>query len=172
MSSKKQIEAAQKNIKKAQAVWKAMTPRQHAIAQPQGASRKKPGSTGRGSFYRIEVRPKNQFVSFKTHDVGEAGKLERVAGRRPSGSWATVTWLINKDSARVTDTRDLIITDPGVKTVLRSIQEPITYVRGDIFKAKPRKNIPEKDKPTTAQKQAWAQNIKKAQQARAQRRAV
>ena len=167
MPTKKQIAAAKKNIKKAQAVWAAMTPRQHSLAQPQGPGRKKPGSTGKGKFFRIEVRPKTQFISFKTHDVGAAGKLERVTGRRPSGSWATVAWLIGKDAAHVTDTHELVITDQSARTVLKSIQEPLLYVRGDIFKARPRKNIAEKDKPTPAQKRARVQNIKKAQEARA-----
>lgn len=41
-SSPAQRAAAQKNIKKAQAKWKSMTHRQHALAQPQGKDRKKP----------------------------------------------------------------------------------------------------------------------------------
>lgn len=172
MTTKKQITAAKQNIKKAQTVWKSMTTRQRALAQPQGSDRKKPGSTGRGKFYRIEVRPKDQFTSFKTHDVGEKGRLERIAGRRQSGSWATVTWLIGKDAAYVSGAHQLVITDPGAQTVLKSIQEPIEYVRGDIFRAKPRKNIAEKDKPTPAQKKAWSENIAKAQQARASKRKV
>jgi len=89
MATKKQIAAAKKNIKKAQAAWKAMTPRQRALAQPEGRKRKKPGSTGKGNYFHIEVRPKNQFTSFKTHDVGESGGLQRITGRRSSGSWAT-----------------------------------------------------------------------------------
>lgn len=166
MPTEKQIDAAKQNIKKAQAVWKAMTPRQHALAQPEGRGRKKPGSTGKGKFYRIEIRPKSQFVSFRVHDVGEAGGLERVSGRRSSGSWATVAWLVSKDDAHMTETNELVITDPKARTVLQSIQEPIVHIKGDIFKAKPRKNIAEKDKPTRAQTNARMQNIKKAQAAR------
>lgn len=166
MATKKQIVTAKKNIKKAQATWKAMTPRQHALAQPEGRNRKKPGSTGKGDYFRIEVRPKNQFTSFRTHDVGDTGGLQRITGRRSSGSWATATWLISKEDAHIDENKKLIITDLKAKTVLKSIQEPIEHVKGDIFKAKPRKNIAEKDKPTVAQKKAYAKNIKKAQQAR------
>jgi hypothetical protein len=42
--------------------------------------------------------------------------------------------------------------------------EPI-HVKGDIFEAKPRPNIPEAEKPTTAQRSAQMCNIKKAQAA-------
>jgi len=166
MATTKQIAAAKKNIKKAQAAWKAMTPRQRALAQPQGRGRKKPGSTGKGKFYRIEVRPKSQFTSFRVQDVGEKGGLERVAGHRPSGSWATAAWLVSKDDAHVTKANKLVITDESAKTVLKSIRGPVEHVKGDIFKAKPRKNVPEKDKPTPAMRRAQAVNIKKAQQAR------
>lgn len=166
MATIKQAAAAKKNIQKAQSVWKAMTPRQRASAQPEGRKRKKPGSTGKGKYFRIEVRPKGQFTSFRTHDVGDPGGLQRITGRRTSGSWATTAWLISKEDAHKTKSNKLIITDVGAKTVLKSIREPIEYVKGDIFKAKPRKNVAEKDKPTPAQKRAYAKNIKKAQQAR------
>jgi len=166
MASKKQTVTAKGNIKKAQAAWKAMTPRQRTLAQPEGRKRKKLGSTGKGNYFRIEVRPKSQFVSFKTHDVGDPGGLQRITGRRSSGSWATAAWLISKEGAHVTKSNKLVITDTDAKTVLKSIREPIEHIQGDIFKAKPRKNVAEKDKPTPAQKAAYAKNIKKAQEAR------
>lgn len=166
MATHKQITAAKRNIKKAQSAWKAMTPRQRALAQPEGRRRKKPGSTGEGNFFRIEVRPADQFTSFRTHDVGEPGGLERITGRRTSGSWATVAWLISKEDAHMTADKKLVITDAKAATVLKSLQEPIEHVKGDIFKAKPRKNIAEKDKPTPAQSAAYKENIKKAQLSR------
>ena len=170
MTTKKQVAAAKKNIKKAQAAWKAMTPRQRAIAQPEGRKRKKPGTTGKGKFFHIEIRPKSQFTSFRVHDVGEPGGLERVTGRRSSGSWDTVAWLVSKEDAHMTDNNELVITDPKAQTVLKSIRGPIEHVKGDIFKAKPRKNIAEKDKPTAAQKRARSENIRKAQKVRTARR--
>src|SRR3989339_274055 len=109
MATKKQIEASKKNIKKAQEKWKSMTHRQHALVQPQGRARKKPGSIGEGNFFRITIRPKGEFVSYKNHDIG---------------------------------------------------------IKGDIFEAKPKKNVPEKNKPTTLMKKAQRENIKKAQNAR------
>jgi hypothetical protein len=43
--------------------------------------------------------------------------------------------------------------------------EPM-FLKGDMFKAKPRPNVPEREKPTLAQRRARAANIKKAQAAR------
>lgn len=57
-----------------------------ARAQPQGRSRAKPGSRGGGEFFHIEVRPRRQFKTFRTQDVGRKGGIERVAGKRGSGS--------------------------------------------------------------------------------------
>src|SRR3989344_3457309 len=165
MATLKQKRAAKKNIKKAQSAWKHMTKRQHSLAQPEGRMRKKPGTTGKGNFYRIEVRPKSEFVTFRVQDVGKKGGLERLAGKRPSGSWDTISWLISKDDAHIERGR-LVIDDAKAKTVLKQIRGPIVHVKGDVFKAHPARNIPEREKPTLAMRRAQKANIKKAQKAR------
>src|SRR5438874_562937 len=83
MATQKQREAARRNVKKAQAAWKAMSPEQHARAQPQGRGRQKPGTTGEGEFYRVVVRPKEEFVTFRTQDVG--GPAAGPVGEHPEG---------------------------------------------------------------------------------------
>ena len=128
------------------------------------AKRKAPGSTGKGKFYRIELRPKGQFSSFRIQDVGKKGGLERLAGHRPSGSWDTVSWLISKDKAVVVKGH-LKITGQKDKSVLKQIKGHIVHVKGDIFRAHPR-NVPEAKKPTIAMRRAQKANIKKAQKAR------
>lgn len=128
------------------------------------ARRKAPGSTGKGRFYRIEVRPKRQFSSFRIQDVGRKGGLERLAGHRRSGSWATVSWLISKDKAAVVKGH-LKVIGKREKGVLKQIKGPIVHVKGDIFRAHPR-NVPEAKKPTLAMRRAQKANIKKAQRAR------
>jgi hypothetical protein len=142
-----------------------MSKRQRAIAQPEGRKRAKPGSKGKGDYYRIIVRDKNQFSSFKTHDVGDKGNIQRIAGHRPSGSWDTQAWLISKDRAKkVKDT--LEAKDKDVQEMLDQLGSKPKHIKGDIFEAKPRPNVPEKDKPTKAQQKAREENIKKAQKAR------
>jgi hypothetical protein len=165
MATQKQKNAARENIKKAQARWKEMTSRQHSSAQPEGKGRRKPGSTGEGGYYHVELRPKSEFKTFRTQDVGDKGHIQRVAGKRESGSWATVKWLISKDDAHtsggtlVGDTRE-------VKDLLDKLGSKPVHQSGDRFKAQDRRNVPEKDKPTAAQKKARSKNIKKAQSAR------
>jgi len=165
MASRKQKEAARDNIKKAQEKWQSMSKRQRSLAQPEGRSRAKPGSKKTGDYYHVTVRPKYEFTSFRTHDIGRPGHSQRVAGRRKSGSWATQKWLISKKDAHVTN-GELVADDEGAKEILDKLRGKIQRVKGDIFRAKPRKNVPEKDKPTKAQQRARKENIKKAQKAR------
>lgn len=78
-----------------------MSPTEHARAQPEGRARAKPGTKGEGKYYRIVVRPKEEFVTFRYHDVGRPGHIQRLAGKRSSGSWDDQAWLINKEDAHV-----------------------------------------------------------------------
>lgn len=165
MASLRQRKAARKNIRKAQAHWRAMTKRQHSLAQPEGRGRRRPGTGGKSRYYRIEIRPTARFVSYRLHDVGRGGHTQRLAGRRASGSWDTKSWLILKSDAHI-NKRKLVIDNPLAKAALKGIRGPIRHFKGDIFHAKPRRNILEASKPTPAQRRARAKNIKKAQQAR------
>ncbi|MCR4306006.1 MAG: hypothetical protein NUV73_02905, partial [Candidatus Daviesbacteria bacterium] len=64
----------------------------------------KPGAGGAGEWYRIIVRPKEKFTTFRYHDVGEkGGDVMRLAGKRRNRSWDTQSWLINKKSAHIAE---------------------------------------------------------------------
>jgi hypothetical protein len=168
MSTQKQRSAAKKNIREAQAAWKSMSKRQHSLAQPEGRSRKKPGSTGEGEYFHVGVRPKQEFATFRTQDVGKPGHIQRVAGKRGSGSWDTVKWLISKEDAHV-EGEKLIPDTSAAKKALATLGSKPVHVKGDLFEAKPRRNIPESEKPTLAQRRARRRNIQKAQAARHKR---
>lgn len=160
MTTQKQRNTARENIKKAQAAWKAMSPRQRSRAQPEGRERTKPGAAGEGNYYRIVVRDKYQFTSFRYHDVGEPGKIQRLAGRRSSGSWDDQAWLIEKHLAHVEG--DTLVADgPEAKEILKEYG-PVKHVKGDIFQGHPRRNVPEQEKTTAEQKRAARANLKKA----------
>jgi hypothetical protein len=165
MTSTKQKEAAKENIKKAQQRWQEMTPREHALAQPEGRKRAKPGTKGEGDYFRIVVRPKEEFTTFRYQDVGEKGHIQRLAGKRSSGSWDTQAWLISKGDAHLEGATLVADTDDARKLIDALGTKP-KHVKGDIFEAKDRPNVPESKKPTEAQQRARRENIKKAQQAR------
>jgi len=128
------------------------------------SSRRAPGSSGEGDYYHVEVRPRGEFVSFRTQDVGDPGHIQRVAGKRESGSWGTVKWLIGKEDAHVDGDR-LVGDTKDAKDLIKKLGSKPVHKKGDIFEAQPRKNLAERAKPTTAQKKARSQNIKKAQSA-------
>jgi hypothetical protein len=141
------------------------TSRKTGTRTKSGSMRKSPGSTGRGDYYHVEVRTRSDFVSFRTQDVGEPGHVQRVAGKRESGSWATVKWLIDKNDAHVSG--DNLVGDTReAKDVLKQLGSSPVHKTGDLFEAKPRRNIPERSKPTAAQTRARRTNIKKAQAAK------
>ena len=166
MATKKQTEAAKQNIKKAQNAWQSMSHRQHASSQPEGRGREKPGVGGGGDYYRIVVRTKEEFVTFRYHDVGEKdGDLQRLAGKRQSGSWDTQAWLINKQSAHM-EGEKLVADALDVQDLLDKLGSEPKHLKGDIFEAKDRIDIPEREKPTLAQQRARMENIEKAQHAR------
>ena len=136
--------------------------------QATGRTRKKPGTTGKGNYYHIDVRPKGEFTTFRTQDVGDPGHLQRVAGRRSSGSWSTAAWLISKEDAHVEGGR-LVGDTKEARDLLKKLGSPPAHLKGDRFEAKDRRNVPERAKPTAAQTRARRQNIEKAQATRRKR---
>jgi hypothetical protein len=111
--------------------------------------RAKPGAKGGGRFYHIEVRPRGEFVLFRMQDVGGRGGIERLAGRRPSGSWDTVKWLIGKHHAHVENGR-LVADTAEARKVIGMLGSAPRHVLGDRFRAKPRANIPAGAAPRAA----------------------
>jgi len=73
-------------------------------------------------------------------------------------------WLISKEDAHVEDDR-LIPDSADAREVLQTLGSTPTHIDGDRFKARPRPNVPEDEKPTPAQRRAQKRNIKKAQAA-------
>jgi hypothetical protein len=165
MTTPKQKEAARENIKKAQQRWQEMTPREHARAQPEGRKRAKPAVKGEGDYFRIVLRSKDDFTTFRTQDVGDKGHILRLAGKRSSGSWDTQAWLISKEDAHMEGDR-LVADSMDAISLIADLRSTPRHVKGDIFEAKDRPNIPERRKPTEAQQRARRENIKKAQAAR------
>jgi hypothetical protein len=124
--------------------------------------RAKPGIKSGGRFFHIELRPSRNFISFRVQDVGARGGVERVAGLRANGSWSTAKWLIEKTDAHVEGGR-LIADTAEVRKLLSMLGSTPVHISGDRFRARPRRDIPESEKPTPAMRRAQLANIKKAQ---------
>ena len=137
--------------------------------QISGHLRARPGSRGGGRFFHIEVRPARDFVTFRVQDVGQPGGVERLAGQRANGSWATQKWLIEKTHAHIENDR-LIADSVEAEKLLAGLGSVPVRIGGDRFRAKPRHDIPESEKPTPAMRRARVHNIKKTQAAVRRRR--
>lgn len=133
-----------------------------------GRARAKPGTKGKGKYYRVVVRPKSQFKTFRIQVVGTEG-TERLAGKRKDGSWDTEAWLIPKKHAHVSG-GTLVGDTAKIRNILSKLGSKPRRVKKDIFRAKPRKDIPEKAKPTAKMRRAQKRNIKKAQAAKRKKR--
>ena len=103
--------------------------------KPVRKRRAKPGSIGEGDYYRIELRPSSDFTFFRNHDVGDKGHLIRVAGKRSSGSWDTVAWLVSKDDAHI-EGETLVGDSEDAKQLIESLGSKPKHVKGDIFERK------------------------------------
>jgi hypothetical protein len=110
------------------------------------SKRKAPGSSGMGEYYHVELRPGEEFVTFQTQDVGRRGHIQRVAGRRSSGYWTTVKWLIGKEDAHIQDEK-LVPDSKAAKDVIKQLGSQPTRLIGDRFRAKPKPNASESIKP-------------------------
>jgi hypothetical protein len=144
------------------------TSRKASSNKPNGSkskSRRTPGTSGQGDFYHVEVRSSDDFVTFRTQDVGDPGHIQRVTGKRESGSWATVKWLIDKDDAHISG-ETLVGDTKDAKDLIKQLGSKPIHRTGDIFEAKPRRNVSKRSKPTSAQRKARGQHIKKAQSAK------
>ena len=126
--------------------------------------RGKPGSHSTGRYFHIAVRPAREFMRFRTQDVGRRGGVQRLAGQRANGTWETQKWLIEKSDAHIESGR-LVADSAAARKVLTSLGSNAIRVSGDRFRAKPRRNIPEVEKPTPAMCRARMKNIRKAQAA-------
>jgi hypothetical protein len=133
--------------------------------------RAKPGTRSTGRYFHIAVRPAREFVRFRVQDIGRRGGVQRLAGQRANGSWDTQKWLIEKTDAHVEN--DQLVADTAeARKVIANLGATPVRVAGDRFRAKPRRNIPEAEKPTPAMRRAQMKNIKKAQAAVRQRKGV
>jgi len=150
----RQTSAKTKNTRKAQDKWKSTAPRQ--------ARRRVEAGAAPGEFFHIEVRPKDEFVAFRSQDVGGPGGIERVAGKRPTGSWSTHKWLISKDAAHIESGGLVPDTDAARKVLSRLGGRPVR-VRADRFKIPDKPDMPERGITTVAQRRARKHDIAEVQ---------
>ncbi|HEX5836660.1 MAG TPA: hypothetical protein VFY26_02435 [Anaerolineales bacterium] len=131
-------------------------------------TRKSPGSGGQGNYYHIELRRDEDFETFRTQDVGDPGHIQRVAGKREGGSWATVKWLIEKSDAHVEDGR-LVGDTQDAKDLLRRLRSRPVHLSGDRFEAKPRRSGSSRS-GTGKQKKSGSQSSRKSKSGRSSSR--
>jgi hypothetical protein len=128
------------------------------------ARRRTKSSSRRRGFFHIEVQPKEAFVEFRTHDLGEGG-IERVAGKRAGGSWSTQEWLIAKDQAHVE--RGTLVGDTvDARRVLTLLGTEPRHIKADRFTIHGHTGMPADISPTLAPRRAGLTNVQAPQKGR------
>jgi hypothetical protein len=128
-------------------------------------SRKSPGSSGRGNYYHIELRRDEDFETFRTQDVGDPGHIQRVAGKREGGSWATVKWLIGKEDAHM-EGDSLVADTQDARDLLRRLRSKPVHLSGDRFEAKPRRRSTSSSGKKNSGKKTGSRNTRKTKASR------
>ncbi len=131
-------------------------------------TRAKPGSTGKGDYYHVEVLPKTGFITFRTQDVGKRGHIQRVAGKKSSGAWETVKWLIGKEDAHVRGDK-LVPDTKGAKDLIKELGAQPVHVSGDRFKARSKAKAGGRTKSASAKAGASRTGKRKVQTARSRK---
>lgn len=117
-----------------------------------------PGTKGGGNFYRITVRPKSEFVLFRNHDIGKAGHIERIAGKRKDGSWDTQCWLVDKKDAKIVN-NCLVGNNSSVRDLFSKFKSAPKLIEGSVFSAKNKKK-PNKDSGIRIEDEKYKQKKK------------
>lgn len=88
----------------------------------------------KSEYYRVVVQPRENFLIFRTQDVGKHGGIQRVAGLSFQGMWDTQAWLIHKDMAHVENNR-LVADHNNTRKLFKSLPTAPTHIEGNLFSA-------------------------------------
>ncbi len=137
-----------------------MSARERALSKAVGKKRARSGTKGESDYFRIVLRPKEEFSTFRYHDVGEKGHIIRLAGKRSSGSWDTQVWLIGKSDAHI-EGDTLVADSEDARRLIESLGSKPKHVVGDVLEAHDRPNVPESKKTNRGAKESQARKYKK-----------
>ena len=143
----KQCAAARRNIKKSQVMWQSMTPRQHSRANPRTRAdetrrhrRRRVLSHHRAAEGAVRDLPHSRCRRTETHSASGRQMCKWVVGH------ADVAGEQGRHAHR--EGRRLVPDTKDAKNLFAKLSTSPKHVKGDIFEAKDRLNVPEREKPT------------------------
>ena len=119
-----------------------MFPTEHARSQPEGRASKKTGGQPEKDIIASSFDRKRTSSPSDTMMWGNRRNPE-IGGKRSGGSW---TAGLIKEMAHMEGNKLVADTSDG-KKILQEFG-PAKHVKGDVFQGHPRKNVPEREKPT------------------------
>jgi hypothetical protein len=91
--------------------------------------------SGRRSYFRINLRPADRYVGFRSETLGPPGHIIRIFGKSPGRGWEVQAWLISKNDAHIQDGM-LAPRTESARMVLRGIVDGIHQTGVDLFEVK------------------------------------
>jgi hypothetical protein len=85
-----------------------------------------------GSYYRIIVRPREDFKSFKSETPTINNTIQQINGKNAEGQWSTQSWLIHKDGAHI-DSGKLVPDNKAVRRLLQVLDGHVVHIKDDVF---------------------------------------
>jgi len=86
--------------------------------------------------------------------VGKPGGIQRLAGKRSTGSWADQAWLISKEDAHLEN--GILVPDTSDARDILKVIGPAKHVRGDVIQGIPEKKfLKEKNRLLLRVKYRW-----------------
>lgn len=86
-----------------------------------------------GEYFRIIVRPRKKFLTFKSEPISSDGMLQQIHGQLPDKRWSTYAWLVNKQGAKAQE-KTLVATTTSVTHLFRALNKKIIHVKDDTYK--------------------------------------
>lgn len=86
-----------------------------------------------GTYYRIIMRPRSNFVSVRSETPTGLNKIQQINGKAPNGQWSTQSWLVRKDGARI-ENEVLIGDTKAIRSLLKALNGIVQRTKGDEFK--------------------------------------
>jgi hypothetical protein len=127
------------NFQEAREAWACRNRAEQVPPPAEGPGQAAPLPGDGYEYYRIILRPNDDFETFRYQDIGRPGHIQRLSGKHLGGYWDDQAWLISKGDAHLAG--DTLVADTTEARHVLEAFSPLVHVGGNIFKGRPRQDM-------------------------------